>query len=86
MISTELFPRPETNTFPLPDAKWSKRPFTPSSGTVAVNTSGGATSAAEGAAAGAEVCVLLWHEASVNATASRNPMPVSSFISVPPAK
>src|SRR3974390_2717980 len=74
MISTELFPSPETYTFPLPEAKWSKRPFTPSSGTEAVKINGGAASAAGGALAGAVVW-LAWHAVRVKTSATKEPMP-----------
>src|ERR1700674_435247 len=79
MTSTELLPSPETNTLPLPEAKWSKRPFTPSRGTVAVKINGGAASAAGGAFAGAVVW-LTWHAVRVIAIATREPIPQSIFI------
>src|ERR1700680_209735 len=79
MTSTELLPSPETNTLPLPEAKWSKRPFTPSSGTVAVKIRGGAASVAGGALAGAVVCVP-WHAVRVIAIATREPIPESILI------
>jgi hypothetical protein len=82
MTSRELLPNPETNTLPLPEAKWSKRPFTPSSGTVAVKISGGEASAAGGALAGAVVWVP-WHAVNVMTSASKKPIPLSFFMLSP---
>src|SRR5579871_2075838 len=81
MTSTELLPRPDTNTLPLPEAKWSKRPFTPSSGTDAVKIRGGGASAAGAALAGV-AGDLLWHAKSIVASAITNASSLNRFIAV----
>jgi hypothetical protein len=73
ITSTVLLPSPETKTLPFAEAKWSKRPFTPSSGTDAVKTIGGVLSAASCALAGAIGCELS-QAVNVTTSARKEPM------------